>query len=146
MKYELWEFFVKQYRFYWYWFYVTFVVNRTIRTTVSIYFFAVRNLYGSLINLKKNIYNTTGRKTYATTAPSVLILHSIHCCYCCCWGCGPFLDTVKTSMFNNKFFKFRSFHSLFRIFASIKLIPISIFCLHRLKHGTLTRTECIQKY
>ena len=101
-------------------------MNRTIRTTVSIYFFVARNLYGSEINLKKNIYNTTGRKTYATTAPSVLILHSIHCCYCCCcWGCGPFLFTVKTLMFNDKFFKFRLLHSLFRIFASIKLIKVA---------------------
>ena len=121
MKSDLWEFFIKQGRFYWYWFYVTFVVKRTIRTTVSIYFFVVRNLYGSAINLK----NTTGRKTAATTAPSRRILHSIHCrrccCCCCCWcvytaaaaaccwgwGCGPFLFTVKTLMFDNKFFKFR---------------------------------------
>ena len=106
-------------------------MKRTIRTTVSIYFFVVRNLYGSLINLKKIIYNTTGRKTDATTAPSVLILHSIHCCCCCCccscWGCGPLLETVKTLMFNNKFFKFRLLHSLFRFFASIKRIPFSIF-------------------
>ena len=141
MKYDLWEFFTKKCRFYWYWIYVTFVVKRTIRTTVSIYFFVVRNLYGSLINLKKIIYNTTGRKTDATTAPSVLILHSIHCCcYCCsCWGCGPLLGTVKTLMFKNKFFKFRLPYSLLRFFASIKRIPFSIFSF-----TTSTETECIQ--
>ena len=114
-----------------------YVRSEAYDTRLYPFFFVVRNLYGSLINLKKIIYNTTGRKTDATTAPSVLILHSIHCCYCCsCWACGPLLDTVKTLMFNNKFFKFRLLHSLFRFFASIKRIPFSIFGLHHLKHGT----------
>ena len=118
MKSDLWEFFIKQGRFYWYWFYVTFVVKRTIRTTVSIYFFVVRNLYGSAINLK-NIehYRPEDRRNNSTftantafhTLPLLLLLLllCIHCC-CCCWGwgCGPFLFTVKTLMFDNKFFKF----------------------------------------
>jgi len=105
-----------------------YVRSEAYDTRLYPFFFVVRNLYGSLINLKKIIYNTTGRKTDATTAPSVLILHSIHCCYCCsCWACGPLLDTVKTLMFNNKFFKFRLLHSLLRFFASIKRIPFFIF-------------------
>ena len=102
------------------------MVKRTIRTTVSIYFFVVRNLYGSAINLK-NIehYRPEDRRNNSTfTANTAVVLHSIHCrrrCCCCClllllcihccccwgWGCGPFLFTVKTLMFDNKFFKFR---------------------------------------
>ena len=122
-----------------------YVRKETYDTHCCIYlFFVVRNLYGSAINLK----NATGRKTAATTAPSRRKLHSIHCrcccccccvccCCCCCRRCGPFLFTVKTFMFFNKFFKFRLLHSFFRFFASIQRIPFSILGLHhRRKHGT----------
>ena len=127
---ELEEFVIKRTTFYWYWFYVTFGIYRTIRTTVA-YFFLWSGIYTVLGGTVKTVprklpvplhnYSTTWVHWYRILQKKKM-------------------ESVKWWTFNDNFFKFRSSHLYFWIFASIKRIPLHF--LH-LMHQTLKSIKWI---